>query len=117
MDSVKQVNLFVKQKQTHRHENRHGCQKAGSGGGRTRGELGAGRGKLLVVYTVYVEWINSKVLLYSTESYIPYPAINHNGKEYKKECVYMYNCITLLYSRNEHNNANQPYANEKIIHK
>ena len=77
---MKQVNLSVKQKQTHRHENRHGCQKAGAGEGRTRGELGVRRGKLLevVVSIVYVEWINSKVLLYSTESYIRYPAINHN---------------------------------------
>ena len=22
--------------------------------------------------------------------YIQYPEINHNGKEYKKECIYMY---------------------------
>ena len=50
-------------------------------------EAGFSRGKLL-----YTEWINSKVLLYSTENYIQYPTINHNGKEYKKkECIYMYN--------------------------
>ena len=48
-----------------------------------------------------MEWINNKVLLYSIENYIQYPMINHNGKEYlKKECIYMYNLITLLYSRN-----------------
>ena len=29
---------------------------------------------------LYVEWINNKVLLYSTENYIQYPEINHNGK-------------------------------------
>ena len=40
----------------------------------------------------YMEWINNKVLLYSTENYIQYPMINHNGKEYlKKECTYTYN--------------------------
>ena len=30
---------------------------------------------------VYIEWIN-KAVLYSTENYIQYPMINHNGKEY-----------------------------------
>ena len=30
--------------------------------------------------------------MYSTEKYIQYPVINHNGKEYKKKNVYM--CIT-----------------------
>ena len=39
---------------------------------------------------VYIEWINNKVLLYSTGKYIQYPVINHNGKEYEKECVCMY---------------------------
>ena len=28
---------------------------------------------------------------YSTGNYIQYPVINHNGKEYEKECIYMYN--------------------------
>ena len=40
---------------------------------------GSSRCKLL-----YIEWINNKVLLYSTENYIQYSMINHNGKEYKK---------------------------------
>ena len=58
-------------------------------------EIGVSRCKLL-----YIEWINDKVLAqrtifniveYSTEKYIQYPMINHNGKEHKKkECVYMY---------------------------
>ena len=43
---------------------------------------------------------NNKVLLYSTRNYIQYFVINHNGKEYEKECIYMYNGLTLLYSRN-----------------
>ena len=34
---------------------------------------------------LYIEWINNKVLLYSTENYIQYPMINHNGKEYIKK--------------------------------
>ena len=31
---------------------------------------------------LYIEWINSKVLHYSTRDYIQYPVISHNGKEY-----------------------------------
>ena len=46
-------------------------------------EFGISRCKLL-----YIEKIkNKEVLLYSTGNYIQYPAINHNGKEYEKECV------------------------------
>ena len=49
---------------------------------------------------LYIEWINSKVLLYSTGNYIQYPVIKYNGKEYKKKYIYI--CITewLLYIRN-----------------
>ena len=36
----------------------------------------------------HIEW---KVLLYSTVNYIQYPGINHNGKEYKKDCICVYN--------------------------
>ena len=78
-------NLATKQKQTHRHrEQTRGCQ----GGGVDWG-FGISRCKLL-----HIEWINNKVLLYSTGNYIQYPVINHNGNEYKKECIYiyMYNC-------------------------
>ena len=39
------------------------------------------------------------------------PMINHNGKEYKKECVQIYNRITFLYSRNEHIIVNHLYFN------
>ena len=42
-------------------------------------EFGISRYKLL-----YREWINNKVLLYSTRNYIQYPMINHNRKEYEK---------------------------------
>ena len=45
-------------------------------------EFGISRRKLL-----YREWINNKVLLYSTGNYIHY-VLNHNGKEYEKECIY-----------------------------
>ena len=49
-------------------------------------EFGISRCKLL-----YIGWINNKVLLYSTDNYIQYSVINHNGKEYEKEYIYMYN--------------------------
>ena len=31
------------------------------------------------------------ILLYSTGNYIQYPVKNHNGKEYEKEYIHMYN--------------------------
>ena len=39
----------------------------------------------------YIRWINSKVLLDSTESYILYPVIDHDGGEHEKEyvCVWL----------------------------
>ena len=53
-------------------------------------EFGVSRFKLL-----YIEWINDKVLLYSSGNYIQYPVIKHKGKEYgkeyEKEYIYMYN--------------------------
>ena len=49
-------------------------------------EFGVSRCKLLPL-----EWINNKVLLYSTGNYIQPPWINNNGKEYEKEYVYVYN--------------------------
>ena len=81
------MNLSMKQTHGHR-EQTCGCQ-----GGREGGldwEFGISRCKLL-----YIEWINNKVLLSSTGNYIQYPVINHNGKEYEKECVcvYIYICM------------------------
>ena len=38
-----------------------------------------------------MEWINNEVLLYNAGNYIQYLVINHNGKEYEKECIDMYN--------------------------
>ena len=62
------MKLSMKQKQNQRHrEQTSDCQG---------GELPS-KCKLL-----YREWINNKVLLYSTDDYIQYPMINHNGKEY-----------------------------------
>ena len=49
-------------------------------------EFGVSRCKLL-----HIEWTDNKILLYSTGNYIQCPGINHNGKEYEKEYIYMYN--------------------------
>ena len=40
-----------------------------------------------VCVCVCVKWINNKVLLCSTENYIQYPMIKHNGKEYIKRNI------------------------------
>ena len=74
-----QMNLSTKQKETHRHREQPYCQ---GGGGRGEGmdwDLGISRCKV-----VYIGWINSKVLLYSTGNYIQYPVINQNGKDMQK---------------------------------
>ena len=57
-------------------------------GERGRDKLGAwiSRHKVL-----YITQINNKALLYSTRSCIHHHTINHNGKEYEKEYVYI--CI------------------------
>ena len=43
---------------------------------------------------LYIEWRNSKTLLYSIENYSQYTGINHDGKEYEKK-VYIYLYIYL----------------------
>ena len=76
-------------------ENRLVVAKGEVSGGGMDWEFGVSRCKLL-----YIEWINNMVLLYSTGNYIQYPEINHNGKQYKNECIHMYNIwITSLYGR------------------
>ena len=61
-------------------ENRLVVAKGKEVGGGMEWEVGVSRCKLLDM-----KWINNKVLLYSMENYIPYPMINHNGKEYYKK--------------------------------
>ena len=78
-----QMIFSTKQKQTHRHrEQICACQ-----GGGMNWEFGISRCRLL-----YIEVVNNKVLWYSTGNYIQYPVINHNGKNYEKEYIYI--CIT-----------------------
>ena len=72
-------------RQTHRRKQQT-CGYQGCGGrGEVDWEFGFSRCKLL-----YIEWINSKVRLYSTGNYIQHPVVNHNGKENKR----MHICIT-----------------------
>ena len=60
---------------------RNPCQGGECGGGKDR-EFGIRRCKL-----VYAEWINSKVLLYSTGDSIQHPVISDSGKESEKEYI------------------------------
>ena len=77
------MNLSLQQKQTHRRrEQTCGCQ----GGGEWRRDGFGVQDQQIQLLSK--GWTNNKVLLRSTGSCIEYPVINHNGKEYKKECVY-----------------------------
>ena len=58
--------------------------KGQGGGSGMYGKFGVSRCKLL-----HLEWINSKVLLYSTGNYIQSPGIDNDGKEKR-----MYTCKT-----------------------
>ena len=68
-------------------ENKLMVTKGEGDGGGINWEFGISRCKLL-----YLEWMNNKDLLYNTGNYIQYPVINHNGKKYENENVYI--CIT-----------------------
>ena len=79
-----QMNLSVKQKQTHR-ENRLLVFKGKESQGGIDSEFEISRCKLL-----YIVWVNNKALPYSTGNYIQYPLINHNGKESGQVSLYIY---------------------------
>ena len=79
-----QMNLFAKQKQTHRHrEQMWRCQGGGGEGEGWTGSLGLVEANLL-----HLEWVNHEFQMYRTGNYIQDPVINHNGREDKKrkEC-------------------------------
>ena len=81
------MNLSITQKETHRHREQI---SSGRGGGRGMDW------EFVISKLLYIERINTKVLLYSTGNYIQYPVISHNGKDNEKEYLY----VTLLYTRN-----------------
>ena len=72
-----QMNLPMKQIQTHkRRKQTCGCQ---GGGGGKNWKLGISRCK-----PSYIRWINNKVLLCNTWGCIQYPVINHMEENVKK---------------------------------
>ena len=73
IENITQMNLSTKQRQTHRLL----VAKRLQDGGRMEWEFAISRCKLL-----WREWVNHRVLPYSTGNYFQYPVINHNGKEY-----------------------------------
>ena len=80
--NITQMSLFMKQKQTHRHREQNcGC-KGGRSGGWMDWEFGVSRCKL-----IHTEWRKNKVLLYSSGNHIPYPVVNHDGKECEKDYI------------------------------
>ena len=76
-----QMNLSVKQ--THRHKEQTCGPKKKGGRGRMDWESEKSRCKL-----VYTEWIDNKVLLHSTGTYVHHPVITYNGREYENVCMY-----------------------------
>ena len=80
------MNLFTKQKQTHRHKEQIWvCQ--GVGGKGWIGSLG------LAYANYYIEnGLNNKVPLYSVGNHTQNRVINHNGKEHEK-IMYVYICM------------------------
>ena len=68
------------------HRHRRVAAKGEGGGSGMDWESGVGRCKLL-----HSEWINNKVLVNSPQNYIRSPGTDQDGKEYKKECLCVYN--------------------------
>ena len=77
------MSISTKQKQTQKENRFVVAKREGEGEGKDS-KFGISRCKL-----VYIGQINNKVLLHSTGNYIQYPVINHNGKEYEKEYIYV----------------------------
>ena len=80
------MNLFTKQKQTHKHRKTRGCQDGGVEGlwGWMDWE------SEISSYTLLdTGWKDSKVLLSSSGNYIQNPVTNHNREEYDKEDAYV----------------------------
>ena len=78
------TNELIYETETRGYRNQTCCQ-----GGGGRGRAGAGDRGQQTEAIIYTEWINIRVLLYSTGNYIQYPVINYDGKEYQKNCVYI----------------------------
>ena len=80
-----QMNLFTKQKQTHRHKKQtYGYQREKRKGEKNQ-EFEMNRYTLL-----YIKQINNKGLLNSTEGDVQYLVIAYNGKESEKIYIHTY---------------------------
>ena len=93
----------------------HGEQTCGCPGGGGRGEGVGWMGRLgLVDANIPFRIVSNGVLLYSPGNYVQSLGVEHDGRECERKnvCVYIYDWITLLYSRNGHNNINQLYCNK-----
>ena len=75
------MNLFIKQKQTHR------LQKQTYGYQRGQMDWGSGTG---ICTLLYMERMANGDLLYSTENSAQYSVITHMGKESEKEWIRVY---------------------------
>ena len=76
------MNLFMKQKQTHRHRKQILPEGKWQGGINSEVEVNT--------YTLlYIKQITSKDLLYSTKKYTQYFVITYKGKESGKEYIYI----------------------------
>ena len=80
-----QINLFTKQKKTHRlREQTYGCWGKGWGEGRVR-EFGNNMYILL-----YLKWMTNKALLYSTGNFTQYYLAAWMGGEFGGEWIHVY---------------------------
>ena len=78
------MDLFTKQKLTHRSRNQTYGYQRGNVGGRMNWEIG------IDIYTIYKKQITNKNLLYSTGNSTQYSVMTYMGKESKKEWIYVY---------------------------
>ena len=83
-------------------ENRLGVAKGERGGSVSRCKL------------LHLECVRGEVLLHSTGNSIQFLGIEHDGRLYKKNNVYIYmwDWVMMLYIRNWHNTVNQQYFRE-----
>ena len=82
------MNIFAKQKQTHRRGKRFVVVKGEMGAGGQDQEFGINRGK-----TVYIGWINGTKFYCTGQC----PEINHNCKECAYMCkIYNFHCNTKI---------------------
>ena len=78
------MNLFTKQKQTHRHRKQTYGYKRGKGQGGINQEIGSN-----IYMVLYIKQIANKDLLYSTGNYTQYFVITYKRKESEKKYIYI----------------------------